>query len=105
FALNEATEYINPTKTLEYMAAGKPVVSTAIGDVIRNFRQFVSIAGTYEEFVECVLDAAARPDCEIIEAAIAHAATMTWDSIVLQMKNLLDETVYARSSACISVAS
>ncbi|MHB0992105.1 MAG: glycosyltransferase [Burkholderiales bacterium] len=105
FALNEATEYINPTKTLEYLAAGKPVVSTAIGDVIRNFRQFVSIAGTHEEFVERVLSAAAAADPEVIEAGIAHAATMTWDSIVLQMKNLLDETVYARSSARISVAS
>jgi hypothetical protein len=37
FALNEATEYINPTKTLEYMAAGKPIVSTAVADVVRNF--------------------------------------------------------------------
>ena len=39
FALNEATRYINPTKTLEYLAAGKPVVSTAIPDVVRNFRR------------------------------------------------------------------
>src|SRR6185312_9044694 len=33
FALNESTRFISPTKTLEYMAAGKPVVSTAIDDV------------------------------------------------------------------------
>ena len=33
FAMNEATRFISPTKTLEYMAAGKPVVSTAVRDV------------------------------------------------------------------------
>ena len=41
FALNEATEFINPTKTLEYMAAGKPIVSTAVPDVVRNFTPIV----------------------------------------------------------------
>jgi glycosyltransferase involved in cell wall biosynthesis len=44
FALNEATEYINPTKTLEYMAAGKPIVSTAISDVVHNFTPVVTVA-------------------------------------------------------------
>lgn len=105
FALNEATEYINPTKTLEYMAAGKPVVSTAVGDVIRNFKDFVTIAYTPQAFVEGVMAAAVAPDAAVLEAGVAHAATMTWDSIVLQMKNLLDDAVYTRASACISVAS
>ena len=44
FALNEATEFINPTKTLEYMAAGKPIVSTAVPDVVRNFTPIVRVA-------------------------------------------------------------
>jgi beta-glucosidase/6-phospho-beta-glucosidase/beta-galactosidase len=38
FALNEATEYINPTKALEYMATGTPIVSTAVPDVVSNGR-------------------------------------------------------------------
>lgn len=37
FALNEATRFISPTKTLEYLAAGKPVVSTAIRDVVHPY--------------------------------------------------------------------
>jgi glycosyltransferase involved in cell wall biosynthesis len=37
FALNEATRFISPTKTLEYMAAGKPIVSTAIRDVVSPY--------------------------------------------------------------------
>ena len=44
FALNDATENINPTKTLEYMAAGKPVISTAVADVVRNFARSSRLA-------------------------------------------------------------
>jgi glycosyltransferase involved in cell wall biosynthesis len=45
FALNEATRYISPTKTLEYLAAGKPVVSTPIRDVVSPYgeQKLVSI--------------------------------------------------------------
>ena len=44
FALNEATKYISPTKTLEYMAAGKPIVSTAISDVAEPTARIVRLA-------------------------------------------------------------
>ena len=54
FALNEATQYINPTKTLEYMAAGKPVVSTAVPDVLHHFTPIVDVALTADEFVTAV---------------------------------------------------
>jgi glycosyltransferase involved in cell wall biosynthesis len=52
FARNEATEYINPTKALEYMATAKPIVSTAVPDVVSNFASVVKIA----EFARRVLD-------------------------------------------------
>jgi glycosyltransferase involved in cell wall biosynthesis len=53
FAHNESTRYISPTKTPEYLAAGKPVVSTPIIDVLRQYGRYglVNIAGTAEEFV------------------------------------------------------
>jgi UDP-galactopyranose mutase len=53
FAHNESTRYISPTKTPEYLAAGKPVISTPIIDVIRLYGRngLVNIAGTPEEFV------------------------------------------------------
>src|SRR5205814_10629776 len=51
FALNAATEYINPTKALEYMAAGRPVVSTALDEVRFNFSSVARIAKSHEEFV------------------------------------------------------
>lgn len=52
FALNPSTRFISPTKTLEYMAAGKPVVSTAIGDVARLYGDGVSIADGPKAFIE-----------------------------------------------------
>jgi len=53
FAINEATKYISPTKTPEYLAAGKPVISTAIKDVVSPYgdENLVSIIHSSEEFI------------------------------------------------------
>ncbi len=53
FARNESTRFISPTKTPEYLAAGKPVVSTSIRDVVRPYGQqnLVEIADSASEFV------------------------------------------------------
>jgi glycosyltransferase involved in cell wall biosynthesis len=91
FALNEATEYINPTKTLEYMAAGKPIVSTAVPDVVRNFTPIVRVARSPEEFVKCVIEAAANPDQDSISKGIEMARASSWESIVGRMRNLMSE--------------
>jgi glycosyltransferase involved in cell wall biosynthesis len=73
FALNEATQYINPTKTLEYMAAGKPVVSTAVPDVLHHFTPIVDVALTAEEFIAAIQRAARNPRAESIEQGIDRA--------------------------------
>jgi hypothetical protein len=86
FALNEATENINPTKTLEYMAAGKPIVSTALPDVVRHFTPIVRIAGSHAEFVAATAGAAAHPGAERIAEGIARAEASTWDAIVDAMR-------------------
>lgn len=54
FAINEATRFISPTKTLEYLSGGKPVVSTAIKDVIDLYGNVVEIASNPEEFVQAI---------------------------------------------------
>ncbi len=51
FELNESTRYISPTKTLEYMAAAKPVVSTGIHDVRAMFSDVVTIAADADAFI------------------------------------------------------
>ncbi len=89
FALNEATEYINPTKTLEYMAAGKPIVSTAVADVVRNFTPVVRVARTADEFVTLARQVAAEPNEELITRGLAQASAASWESIVGQIRRLV----------------
>lgn len=54
FAINDATKYISPTKTLEYMAAGKPIISTKITDVVRDYSICVNLIETSDEFCEAI---------------------------------------------------
>ncbi|MCE4553117.1 glycosyltransferase [Roseateles cellulosilyticus] len=51
FARNESTRFISPTKTLEYMAGGKPVVSTPINDVVSLYGHAVEVADGPAAFV------------------------------------------------------
>ncbi len=51
FARNESTRFISPTKTLEYMAGEKPIVSTPIHDVVSLYGDCVSVAATPGEFI------------------------------------------------------
>ncbi|KRB14366.1 glycosyltransferase [Rhizobacter sp. Root16D2] len=57
FALNEATRFISPTKTLEYMAAEKPVVSTAVHDVVELYGDLVRIGRDAASFIDACADA------------------------------------------------
>ena len=56
FLLNDSTKFISPTKTPEYLAAGKPVVSSAIKDVINPYgkQNLVSIANNTAEFIGAI---------------------------------------------------
>ncbi|ONF95104.1 UDP-galactopyranose mutase precursor [Sphingomonas jeddahensis] len=92
FALNEATRFISPTKTPEYLAAGLPVVSTAIVDVVRHYGalEAVRIAGTAEDFVTaCEAAIAGRDDLTWREAADEQLARGSWSSTALSMGALI----------------
>jgi protoporphyrinogen oxidase/glycosyltransferase involved in cell wall biosynthesis len=89
FARNESTKFISPTKTLEYLAAGKPVVSTSIADVVELYGAVVRIADGAETFVaQCAAalheDAQARNARQ--DAARAIVAGASWDGAVLRMQ-------------------
>jgi glycosyltransferase involved in cell wall biosynthesis len=99
FALNEATENINPTKTLEYMAAGKPIVSTAVADVVRNFTPIVQVAHTREEFITLVRRASSSPDAASIARGLERARAATWDATVRAMLAHVQAAVRARQGA------
>src|SRR3954466_8416014 len=62
FALNAATEFINPTKGLEYMATGKPVVGTHVKDVVNQWSDIVLLAKGAEQFVQQIQRALEKGD-------------------------------------------
>ena len=98
FALNEATKYINPTKTLEYMAGGKPVVSTAIADVVRNFTPIVQVANSPSGFVDAVERAWRGPDAELIAEGIRRAEGSSWDATVASMRSDIQKAIWAETT-------
>lgn len=87
FAMNEATRYISPTKTPEFLAAGVPVVSTPIADVVNPYgvAGHVEIATTAEEFVAKIELLLARPKARWLSAVDAHLAEMSWDKTWARM--------------------
>ena len=85
FALNEATEYVNPTKVLEYLATGRPVVSTPIEDIVLQFSDAVEIESSHDQFSMRCKQVANQPDKEKIRRGLALASKNTWDVIT---KNL-----------------
>jgi glycosyltransferase involved in cell wall biosynthesis len=94
FALNEATRYISPTKTLEYMACGRPSVSTAIKDVVEPYGHLVDIVDNVEELVAACDRILARTPAEQAEHAQALAeivAKTSWASTAAAMAQLIED--------------
>ena len=100
FAINEATRFISPTKTPEYLAAGRPVVSTPIVDVARHYGtlEAVRIATGPERFVEACDEALAlaRGDAGWRDAADAVLADTSWDRTVNEMHAAIREATASR---------
>lgn len=93
FALSDATRYLSPTKTLEYFAARRPVVSTPIQDIVDHYADAAWVASTPEEFVRACETALAQDNTARLDQGEQHAQAQTWDSIVDRMHHLLDEAV------------
>ena len=93
FALNASTRFISPTKTLEYLAAGKPVVSTPVRDVAEQYATVVPIAASPAGFVAACEDILARDaEAQLRFAAVAldTVAATSWDRTAAAMAVLLD---------------
>jgi glycosyltransferase involved in cell wall biosynthesis len=87
FALNESTIYISPTKTLEYMAAGKPIISTRIKDVVRDYSHCVSLVDNAEEFTAAVRELL---DTQLSGQEYTDILQRTsWDNTAANMKNII----------------
>ena len=102
FARNESTRFISPTKTPEYLAAGKPVISTSIRDVVRPYGELklVEIADTPEELIEAaekILSSSSRS--EWLAKVDTFLENVSWDKTWAQMSELIDLAVDRRRPA------
>jgi len=93
FARNDATRFISPTKTPEYLAAGKPVVSTSIRDVVRPYGEngLVRIADTKDEFIDACEKALNGSSPDWSKRVDSFLAGTSWDSTWNKMSNLIDD--------------
>ncbi len=97
FALNDATRAISPTKTLEYFAAGLPVVSSRVPDVLSDFGHFVHFADDARGFADACMRAA-QEDLAAFRARVAPLIRQReWDTVAQTMSNHIDHAVLARA--------
>jgi UDP-galactopyranose mutase len=102
FARNESTRFISPTKTPEYLAAGKPVISTSIRDVVRPYGEMklVEITDTADEFIHAAEKLLSRrDDSEWLQKVDSFLENISWDKTWAQMSELIDEVIERKRPA------
>jgi UDP-galactopyranose mutase len=104
FAMNESTQFISPTKTPEYLAGGKPVVTSPIRDVVRHYGKLegVKVAATPEEFVaacEAALDLSHDPESGWLAEADLMLSASSWNVTQARMAGLIADLMGLRTGA------
>lgn len=98
FAINEATEYINPTKALEYMSTGTPIVSSRISDVVTNFGSVVKIANSHDEFIAACRTACNQPDYDAVFRGLNMARQNSWEQIIDNLRGHIRQAIKAKQT-------
>jgi UDP-galactopyranose mutase len=107
FARNEATRFISPTKTPEYLAGGKPVVSTSIRDVVRPYGEqgLVRVADTPEDTVAAIEETLALPPAERaawLARVDGFLKDHSWNRTWAEMDRLIADCIDARAISDVS---
>ncbi len=101
FAINDATRFISPTKTPEFLAAGLPVVSTAIRDVVRPYGEagLVEIAATAGDTITAFAKVLSRPRADWLARVDAQLAQGSWDRTWSAMQAEMEKILSAAAPA------
>src|SRR3954454_13653113 len=104
FAMNESTQFISPTKTPEYLAGGKPVVSTPVKDVVRHYGgiEGVKIASTPEESAAAcdeALELSRNPEGGWLAEADLMLCASSWDTTQARMAGLIHDLLGTRTAS------
>ena len=106
FAINRATQFISPTKTLEYFAGQRPVVSTPVRDVVRLYGEALDI-GAGDDFIRAFERALSRSECERaqrLESMERIVAQSSWDVSALRVQALIEQAMVDAESRVVSEA-
>lgn len=96
FARNDSTKFISPTKTPEYLAAGKPVVSTSIRDVVKPYGEdnIVQIADTAPSFADAIRYALRQCEDETWQKKVSEMLrTNSWDLTYDKMRKIVGKSL------------
>ena len=104
FALNKATQFINPTKALEYMGTGKPIISTRVEDVVMQFSEVVLIADSQADFIAKATHYSAWPDQRRIRRGFDLVKRNSWESIVQQLEKHVADVLTSKRALAIDAA-
>lgn len=88
FLINDWTKNINPIKLKEYLATGKPVISTAIPEALRN-EDHVKIAYTKEQFSELLSQTVLNPDIDNIQKQLSFIRQYSWENRVNEISRTI----------------
>ena len=105
FALNDSTRFISPTKTPEFLAAGKPTISTRIRDVVRPYGEMdlVWIADDVQGFADAVMQALTQDYTERGQRADRFVGAMSWDLTWRRMEDQISASMARKSRALIGL--
>ncbi|MCX7717908.1 MAG: glycosyltransferase [Candidatus Sumerlaeaceae bacterium] len=95
--INELTLHINPTKTLEYLATCRPVVSISLPDLEAFFGPAVALAPDADRFIALCDDALAGRLADRVQRGLAMAHAYSWDTVVGQMEGYVREAMLRRA--------
>ena len=91
FAQSDLSKDVSPLKFYEYLATGKPIVSTPQPDQVLQFAPVIHIAHTAEEFISCCAAALEDRDPNRTAARMEEGRRSSWDARVAQMEEILQE--------------
>jgi glycosyltransferase involved in cell wall biosynthesis len=95
FAMNASTQYINPTKGLEYMATERPIISTPVRDVVRQWSDIVEIVRSADNFIAAAERLLNNKDhrAERVQRGLERARSSSWENTVGTMQRLIKEAI------------
>jgi glycosyltransferase involved in cell wall biosynthesis len=97
FAINESTKFISPTKTPEFLAGGKPVISTPVIDVIKQYSEVIHFAASVDDFIAIAENDIVEDDSWLTRVDAMLSET-SWDNTWRRMEDILIKTLNGKEN-------